>query len=98
MEEFERNKEHICGWLRRLWLTKEDADIVANLVKSNEDAEEFVLICDKLAYKSFEEYYEEYKKGNYNQDLKYLFDVCNRLRLLREYHVDRLVSEKKYNN
>lgn len=90
-EEFNHIKESVYGWLRRLWLTKEDADIVSNLVKTKEDGEEFLRLCDKLKWRSIEEYYIEYENGNYIRDIKYILDVCNRLQSLRNngsYSVD----------
>lgn len=91
-EKMKEIKEKVFGWLRRLWLTKKDADIVSNLIKNIEDGENFIRLCDTLEWKSIEEYYKELEKGDYG-DIKYLLDVCNRLRLLREYNIDSNVRE-----
>ena len=86
-KKFDEIKEIVCGWLRRLWLTKKDAKLVSNLIKTVEDGERFIKLLDKLEWKSIDEYYEEYETGNYG-NIKYLLDVCNRLRLLKEYNID----------
>ena len=75
----ERTRDLIYGWLRRTWLTKEDADYVSKKVKSEADGKEFLKLFDKLHWKSLEEYYEEYNNGNYNRDILYILDECKKL-------------------
>lgn len=75
----EHTQDLIYGWLRRTWLTKEDADYVSKIVKSEADGKEFLKLFDKLNWKSLEDYYEEYNNGNYKRDIKYLLDECKKL-------------------
>lgn len=75
----EHTQDLIYGWLRRTWLTKEDADYISKIVKNEKDGKEFLKLFDKLKWRPFEDYYNEYKNGNYSKNISYILEECKRL-------------------
>ncbi len=75
----EHTQSLIYGWLRRTWLTNEDADYISKIVKNEKDGKEFLKLFDKLKWSPFEDYYNEYKNGNYSKNISYILEECKKL-------------------